>query len=149
MFAKKVLFPLILLAAFVSGYFAGKIGNLSLEFTALAENRGRAFELRTYTTNEGKLEALHSRFKNHTMKLLQKHGMTNIGYWTPSDPALSGNTLVYLIAHPTREAAKKNWDAFMNDPEWQKVRDASEASGKIVSKVDSLFLDPTAYSPLK
>ncbi len=149
MFGKKSALLLGLLVVFSLGYFAGKTGRNPLESTVHAESQGRVFELRTYTTNDGKLEALHSRFQNHTLKLLEKHGMTNIGYWTPIDSELSGKTLVYLITHSSREAAKKNWETFGNDPEWQKVRDASEANGKIVSKVDSLFLEPTSYSPLK
>jgi len=111
--------------------------------------RGRVFEIRTYTTYEGKLDALHARFRNHTMKLFKKHGMTNIGYWTPQDAALSQNTLLYVLAHSSREDAKKSWESFRNDPEWKKVREASEADGKIVSKVESVFMDATDYSPMK
>jgi hypothetical protein len=149
MFGKKSVYWLGLLAVFSLGYFAGNKGTKPLESTVHAESKGRVFELRTYTTFDGKLEALHNRFQNHTLKLLKKHGMTSIGYWTPIDSELSGKTLVYLITHTSREAAKKNWEDFGNDPEWKKVRDASEANGKIVSKVDSLFLEPTAYSPMK
>jgi hypothetical protein len=107
------------------------------------------FELRTYTTNEGKLEALHKRFREHTTKLFEKHGMMNIGYWTPQDAPLSQNTLIYVISHPSREAAKKNWAEFGSDPEWKKVAQESEAQGKIVSKVESVFMDATDYSPIK
>jgi hypothetical protein len=149
MFGKKSVLLLGLLVVFSLGYFAGKTGRTPLESTVHADSQNRVFELRTYTTYDWKLEALHSRFQNHTLKLLKKHGMTSIGYWTPVDSELSGKTLVYLITHASREAAKKNWEAFGNDPEWQKVRDASEANGKIVSKVDSLFLEATAYSPMK
>lgn len=149
MFGKKSALLLGFLVVFSLGYFSGKKGMNSLESTVHAESQGRVFELRTYTTFDGKLEALHNRFQNHSLKLLKKHGMTNIGYWTPIDSELSGKTLVYLITHTSREAAKKNWEAFGNDPEWKKVRDASEANGKIVSKVDSLFLEPTSYSPMK
>ncbi len=149
MFGKKSVFLLGVLVVFSLGYYAGEKGTNPLEPTVHAESQGRVFELRTYTTYEGKLEALHARFQNHTMKLFKKHGMTNIGYWTPIDSELSGKTLVYLITHTSREAAKKNWEDFGNDPEWKGVRDASETNGKIVSKVDSLFLEPTSYSPMK
>jgi hypothetical protein len=116
---------------------------------APAQERGRVFELRTYTCYEGKLPDLLARFRNHTMRIFEKHGMTNIGYWVPQDSPASQNTLIYLLAHPSREAAKKNWDAFRNDPEWQKVQKESEANGKIVSKVESVFMDPADFSPIK
>jgi hypothetical protein len=109
----------------------------------------RVFEVRTYTTEPGKLDALHARFRDHTTKLFEKHGMTNIGYWTPVDEPRSKDTLIYILAHASREAAEKSWQAFMSDPEWQKVRAESEAAGKIVSKVESVFLRPTDYSRIK
>lgn len=109
----------------------------------------RVFEIRTYTTPEGKLDALNKRFREHTMKIFERHGMTNIGYWLPQDPPLAGHTLVYIIAHASREAAKKNWNEFSNDPEWQKVKADSEANGPIVTKVESVFADAADYSPLK
>jgi hypothetical protein len=109
----------------------------------------RVFEIRTYTTPEGKLEALNKRFREHTMEIFERHGMQNIGYWLPQDPPLAGHTLIYVIAHASRAAAKKNWDEFNNDPEWQKVRAASEANGPIVTRVESVYVDPTDYSPLK
>nr|MBA3440524.1 NIPSNAP family protein [Pyrinomonadaceae bacterium] len=78
-----------------------------------------------------------------------KHGMTNVGYWTPTEGPLAQNTLIYILAYPNREAAKKSWDDFRNDPEWKKVREASEAGGKIVSRVDSIYMGPTDYSLMK
>jgi hypothetical protein len=117
--------------------------------SAFAQTGGRVFEIRTYTAHEGKLQDLHARFRNHTLKLFEKHGMTNVGYWAPTDEPLSKNTLIYIISHKSREAAKKSWDAFRADPEWQKVRATSEANGPIVVKVDSVFMDATDYSPLK
>ena len=116
---------------------------------ARSEEHGRVFELRTYTCNEGKLPDLLARFRNHTMQLFEKHGMTSIGYWVPQDAPASQNTLIYILAHPSREAAKKNWDAFRNDPEWQKVQKESEANGKIVIKVESVYMDPADFSPMK
>ena len=109
----------------------------------------RVFEIRTYTTVEGKLPALLARFRDHTTKLFEKHGMTNLGYWTPSDGPAAENTLIYIVAHKDRDAAKKSWDDFRNDPEWIKARDASEAGGKIVSKVESVYLKPTDFSQIK
>lgn len=117
--------------------------------TSHAQTADRVFEIRTYTTNEGKLEALQQRFREHTTKLFEKYGMTNIGYWVPQDASRSQNTLIYILAYPSREAAKKSWAAFMNDPEWQKVKTASEAKGKIVNHVDSVFMNPADYSPIK
>jgi hypothetical protein len=109
----------------------------------------RVYELRTYTTLEGRLPALLARFRNHTTRIFEKHGMINIGYWVPQDPPKSQNTLIYILAHASVDAAKKSWDAFRKDPEWQKVRDASERDGKIVEKVESVFLSPADFSKLK
>jgi len=114
-----------------------------------AQEHGRVFELRTYTCLEGKLPDLLARFRDHTMRLFEKHGMTNIAYWVPQDAPASRNILIYVIAHPSREAAKKNWDEFRADPDWQKVQKESEANGKIVSKVESVFMDATDFSPMK
>src|SRR5215471_9594360 len=86
----------------------------------------RVFEIRTYTTTPGKLPDLVKRFREHTTAIFERHGMTNIGYWVPTDEPRSKNTLIYILAHPSREAAKKNWEEFHNDPEWQKVQKASE-----------------------
>ncbi len=109
----------------------------------------RVYELRTYHCYEGKLETLKTRFRDHTIEIFKRHGIESIGYWVPQDPELGKNTLVYLIVHPSREAARKNWAAFSADPEWKKVAADSEKDGKIVIKVDSLFLDPTDFSMLK
>jgi hypothetical protein len=114
-----------------------------------AQEHGRVFELRTYTCNEGKLPDLLARFRNHTMRIFERHGMTNIAYWVPQDAPASQNTLIYVIAHASREAAKQNWKEFGSDPEWQKVQKDSEANGKIVSKVESVFMDPTDFSPMR
>jgi hypothetical protein len=105
------------------------------------------YELRVYHTYEGKLDDLLTRFREHTMRLFEKHGMKNIAYWTPTDDPLKGKTLFYVIAHSSREAATANWKAFGDDPEWQSVRDKSEINGKLVEKVDSTFLVLTDFSP--
>ncbi|MBM3812228.1 MAG: NIPSNAP family protein [Acidimicrobiia bacterium] len=107
------------------------------------------YELRTYTALPGRLDALNKRFREHTAKLFEKHGMKNIGYWVPQDEPRKANTLIYVVSHKSREAAAKNWEAFRNDPEWVKARTESEKDGKIVDKVESVFMDAVDYSPLK
>jgi NIPSNAP len=131
----------------VVGYALGAVFHTAPGIAA--QTGGRVFEIRTYYTHEGKLDALNARFRNHTVGLFTKHGMTNIGYWTPQDGPMAGNTLIYILAHDSRDAAKKSWDAFRADPDWQKARSESEAAGPIVSKIDSVFLQATDYSPLK
>lgn len=117
--------------------------------SANAQNANRVYELRTYTTHPGKLDALLARFRNHTTKLFEKHGMKNIGYWVPQDEPQNKNTLIYVVSHASRDAAKKSWDAFRNDPAWIAARDESEKSGKIVEKVESVYMDPVDFSALK
>jgi hypothetical protein len=107
------------------------------------------YELRTYTAKDGKLDNVIARFRNHTIKLFEKHGMRNIGYWVPADAPASQNTLIYIVAHKNRDAAKASWDAFRADPEWVKAKGESEANGAIVDKVVSVFMNPTDFSKLK
>ena len=107
------------------------------------------YELRIYTANEGKLEALLARFRNHTAKLFEKHGIKNIGYWVPSDLPRSHNTLIYIVAHKSREAAKASWQAFRNDPDWKKAQAESEKDGKLTAKVESIYMDPADFSPMQ
>ena len=109
----------------------------------------RVFELRTYTAPEGKLGELQARFRNHTIDLFNKHNMTSIGYWVPQDAPNHDNTLMYLLAHNSREDAKANWAAFVADPEWQKVSAESQVNGKILTKIESVFLDPADFSQIK
>jgi NIPSNAP protein len=117
--------------------------------SAQGQSRGPVYELRTYTTVEGRLPALLARFRDHTIKLFEKHGMVNVGYWVPADPPKSQNTLCYILKHKSREAATASWDAFRQDPAWLKVQKESEASGKIVDKIESVFMSPTDFSKLK
>jgi len=112
-----------------------------------AENR--IYELRTYVASEGKLENLLARFRDHTTKLFEKHGMQNVGYWVAADEPASKTTLIYIISHKSREAAKASWDAFRQDPVWLKAKQESEANGAIVDKVTSVFMKPTDFSKLK
>ncbi len=109
----------------------------------------RVFELRTYHAAPGKMDALNARFRDHTCELFKKHGMTIIGFWNPNDAKDADKTLVYLLAFPSREAADRSWKAFMNDPEWTKAKEASEKEGKLVDKIERVFLNPTDYSPMK
>lgn len=147
MLTRKLIHLAIPAALFVTGFAAGQVFDPAP--VVLAQNTGRVFEIRRYTTLDGRLDALNMRFRDHTVPLFQKHGMTNIGYWTPVDEPQSRNTLIYVLAHSDLETARKNWEAFRSDPEWIKARTESEAQGKIVEKVDSMFLSATDYSPLK
>ncbi|HLK03210.1 MAG TPA: NIPSNAP family protein [Candidatus Acidoferrum sp.] len=104
------------------------------------------YELRVYHCFEGKLPDLLKRFREHTTKLFERHGMKNIAYWTPLDEPAKSNTLIYVLAHASRDAAAASWKAFQADPEWIEVRDKSEANGKIVEKVDSTYMAKTDFS---
>lgn len=130
----------------------GLVLGASLQWVRAADAApaGRVFELRTYHTFPGRLDALHKRFREHTMKMFEKHGMTNVAYWTFQDSPAKENTLIYVISHASRAQAKANWAAFSADPEWKAIAAASEADGgKIVEKVESVFIDATDYSPMK
>ena len=119
----------------------------SQEKTAPGQASTTVYELRVYHTFEGKLDDLLRRFREHTMRLFERHGIRNVAYWTPVDEPLKGRSLFYVLAHPSREAATANWNAFREDPEWQAVQKKSEANGKLVEKVDSTFLSLTDFSP--
>ena len=105
------------------------------------------YELRVYHAMEGKLDALVARFRDHTDALFEKHGLKLIGFWLPTDEPMNGKTLIYILKHPSREAAVANWKSFHDDPEWIKVSTASEANGKLVEKVDSTYMKLTDFSP--
>ncbi len=120
---------------------------LTLGLTSRAADT-RLYEMRIYTVAPGKLAALHARFRQHACRLLERHGMANIGYWTPlEEKDDAGSKLLFVLAHPSREAREKAWQAFMADPEWQAVFRASEADGRLVEKVEVRFLRATDYSP--
>ena len=102
------------------------------------------YELRTYTSHEGKLESVLNRFENHTMSLFEKHGIRNVGYWVSED---QNNTLIYIVAHESRDRAKQSWKSFVSDPEWKEARIASLADGPIVDKIESLYMNKTPFSP--
>jgi hypothetical protein len=131
---------------FVAGVFAGS----AFQSWSVARAQGqRVYELRTYTAPEGKLQDLHKRFRDHTMRIFKKHGMESVIYLAPQDAPLKDNTLIYIISHASRDQAKKNWADFQADEEWKKVSAESQVNGRIVSKVDSVYADATDYSPMK
>jgi hypothetical protein len=121
---------------------------LTQQFPVHAQN-SRVFELRVYHTLPGRLPALEARFRDHTITIFNRHHMTSVGYWVPQDSPQKESTLIYILAHDSRESAKKNWAEFAADPEWQQVSKASEVDGKIVEKVDSTYMTPTDYSSMK
>jgi len=125
--------------------FSTMISAAVIATAAAADKDTRCYELRTYYAAEGKLDELHARFRDHTCKLFEKHGMENVGYWVPQENP--DRMVIYLLAHSSREAARKSWEGFMADPDWQKVYKASELKGRLVAKIESSFLDATDYSP--
>ena len=137
-------------AAVAFSFLAGSLIAARLIAThSVHAQSSRVFELRIYHTFPGRLPALQTRFREHTIAIFNRHHMTSIGYWVPQDDPQKDNTLIYIIAHESRDAAKKNWAEFGADPEWQQVSKASEADGKIVEKVESTYMDAASYSPLK
>jgi NIPSNAP len=130
---------------FVGGFALGGVFQGRVD----AQSKGRVYELRTYTTPDGKLADLHARFRNHTVKLFEKHGMTNVGYFLPQDAPLAKNTLIYVLAHKDRETAKQSWDEFRKDPDWVKARTTSEVNGPLTTQVVSVFMDPLDFSKMK
>ena len=107
------------------------------------------YELRLYHVNEGKMDALKARFGDHTDAIFKRHNMKSIGYWVPEDSPYSQNLFVYILEHPSREEARKNWAAFQADPEWKKVKADSETNGALANHIDSYFMDPTSFSALR
>ena len=105
------------------------------------------YELRVYHAAPGKLGELQSRFRDHTINLFDRHGIKSVAYWTPLDEPEKSNTLIYILQHPSREAAVANWKSFQDDPEWQSVKAKSEANGKLAEKIDSTYLALTDFSP--
>ena len=121
-----------------------------IAFNSLAESNHsqHVYELRMYHVNEGKMDALVARFRDHTDAIFKRHNMKSIGYWVPEDAPYTQNLFIYVLEHPSREAAKKNWEAFQADPEWKKVKAESETEGPLAKHIDSYFMDPTSFSPL-
>ena len=123
-----------------------------LAFSALRASNPQpshhVYELRLYHVKEGKMDALKARFGDHTDAIFRRHNMKSIGYWSPEDAPDSQNLFVYILEHPSRPEAEKNWAAFQADPEWQKVKAESEAHGALVDHIDRYFMDPTSFSAL-
>jgi len=132
----------IVLASLVAVMTSAGIASAATVYDSSDSN---CYEMRTYYAAPGKLDDLHARFRNHTCKLFEKHGMVNIGYWVPTENPES--KIIYILAYPSREARDQSWKAFMADPEWQAAWKASEANGKLVAKAESVFLNATDYSP--
>lgn len=127
------------ITVFVAGFSAG----IFWQPDQVQAQGNKVFELRTYTTADGKLPNLNARFRDHTMRIFNRHNMENIGYWVPQD---TPNTLVYIIAHDSREAAQENWGGFREDAEWPGV---AQASGVGRVQVESVFMEATDYSPMQ
>ncbi len=142
----KLLWTTLIVSGFVAVGVAGYAAGVN---EGEKKVKTRVFELRTYHAAPGKMDALNARFRDHTAKLFEKHGMTNVGYWNPTKTEDAEKTLVYLLAFPSQEAAEKSWKAFRADPDWKRAREASEKDGRLVEKVESVFLKPTDYSPMK
>ena len=132
----------VLLATFGTGVWVGVV-------TVGAQRPARVLELRKYTTNAGKQDALLQRMRQGETQLFEKHGMKGVFYSVPADAPDSQNTFIYVLSHESREAAKKSWDDFRNDAAWKSLREKSEANGPLVAKVESIFVSPTDFSPLK
>jgi len=146
MLMTKTSLALIVCAAFVGGIVANALFAPAATVHAAGN---RVYEIRTYTAPPGKLEALKTRFRDHTIKIFNKYDMKSIGYWVPQDAPLKDNTLIYILSHESREAAAKSWASFRVDPEWVKAKAESEKDGPLTTKVESVFVDPTDFSALK
>lgn len=107
----------------------------------------RVYELRTYYAAPGKMADLHARFRDHTCKLFEKHGMKIEGFWSPMDEKQAAQKMIYLLSFPSKDAAAKCWKDFGADPDWKTARNASEKNGKLVTKLESVYMQSTDYSP--
>jgi hypothetical protein len=111
-----------------------------------AQNKNRLWEIRTYTTAEGKLDSLVQRMGTEEKQFFEKHGMKNVLFSTAVDPPLSQNTFVYIVSHESREAAKKSWEKVLGDPDFKAML---AKAGRTTVKAESIFVNPTDYSPYK
>jgi hypothetical protein len=127
----------------------GLTGLTGVAIARAAQPAAKVYELRMYSAGDGKMDALNARFRDHTIAIFNRHHMKSVAYWVPTEGPKAGNTLIYILEHPSREEAKKNWAEFNADPEWQKVKAESEVNGKLVTNVDITFMAPTDYSPIK
>jgi len=129
-------------------FLCGAAVMLGFSATSTSNPSHHVYELRMYHVNSGKTEALQARFRDHTDALFKQHNMKSIAYWVPEDAPASQNLFVYILEHPSRQEAEKNWAAFQADPEWQKVKADSEKNGPLVDHIDRYFMDPTSFSAL-
>ena len=141
---KRIVALAALAASFVAGYAARDLAPAAP--VVQAQGAGKVFEMRTYVVPADRFAALDTRFRDHTLRMFQKHGMTNVAYFRPQDPAKATTTLVYLLSHASRQAADASWAAFGKDPEWQKIA-ADSGVGRV--EITREFLQPTDYSPMK
>ena len=137
----------VLVAVAAGAFLAGMFVNPYRAAEAQAMNQ--VYELRTYTAEEGQLPTLSARFGGGETALFEKHGMTGVGYWVPADEPDSQNTLIYMLAHPSREAAQEAWRNFGSDAEWQSVAEESRRDGRLIVGLESVFLEATDFSPMR
>jgi NIPSNAP len=130
-------------------FFLGVLTMSAFSMFAGSHRPQHIYELRMYHVNPGKMDALIARFGDHTDAIFQRHNMKSIAYWRPEDEPNSEDLFIYVLEHPSREDAKKNWQAFQDDPEWKKVKSETESTGPLASHIDSYFMDPTSFSALK
>jgi len=130
-------------------FIGGAAVTLGLSYIGGPKDPQHVYELRLYQVNEGKMDALIARFGDHTDAIFRRHNMKSIGFWRPQDEPYSQSLFVYILEHPSREEARKNWAAFQSDPEWKKVKADSEINGALAKHIDSYFMDPTSFSALK
>ena len=140
---KQIFLLFLVLISVISGC---QTSSSTPQATTAAAKDSRFYEMRVYYAHPGKLADLHSRFRNHTLGFFQKHGMTNIGYWEPIENP--ENKIIYILAYPSKEARDASWKAFSADPGWQAAAKASEANGKLVAKVETMYMATTDYSPV-
>jgi NIPSNAP len=133
----------------VLSFIGGALVALGFSHVSGSKPAQHIYELRLYHVNEAKIDALKARFGDHTDAIFKRHNMKSIGYWVPQDAPNSQNLFIYILEHPSREEAKKNWAEFQADPEWKKVKADSETNGPLAKSIDSYFMDPTSFSALQ
>src|SRR5438270_1991993 len=136
-------------APYVLSFLCGAASMIAYNTLGGSSPQHHVYELRMYHVSAGKMDALKARFRDHVDALFKKHNMKSIGYWQPEDAPSSQNLFIYVLEHSGREEAKKNWDAFHEDPEWKKVKTESEKNGPLADHIDSYFMDPTSFSNLQ
>jgi hypothetical protein len=135
---------------YLLSFIGGVAVTLGFSYLGGSNAAHHVYELRLYHVNEGKMDALKARFGDYTDAIFKRHNMTSIGYWVPEEDApYSQNLFIYILEHPSREEARKNWAVFQEDPEWKKVKADSETQGPLANHIDSYFMDPTSFSALK